>query len=99
MRSGEHEIARAYVLYRERRSQERASKTKQEIAEHSLTMLVDGRSVPLDQAWLEGMIADACLGLDDQVSAQQVLADTLKNIYDGVPIDEIEKSAILRRAL
>ena len=95
MRSGEHEIARAYVLYRERRSQERASKTKQEIAEHSLTMLVDGRSVPLDQAWLEGMIADACLGLDDQVSAQQVLADTLKNIYDGVPIDEIEKSAIL----
>ncbi len=95
MRSGEHEIARAYVLYRERRTQERASKARQDIAEHSLSMLVDGRSVPLDQAWLEGMIADACLGLDDQVSAQQVLADTLKNIYDGVPIDEIEKSAIL----
>jgi ribonucleoside-diphosphate reductase alpha chain len=95
MRSGEHEIARAYVLYRERRSQERASKVKQDTVEHSLSMLVDGRSVPLDQAWLKGLIADACLGLDDQVSAPQVLADTLKNIYDGVPIDEIEKSAIL----
>ena len=95
MRSGEHEIARAYVLYREKRSQERASKVKQDTVEHSLSMLVDGRSVPLDQAWLKGLIADACLGLDDQVSAPQVLADTLKNIYDGVPIDEIEKSAIL----
>ena len=95
MRSGEHEIARAYVLYREKRSQERASKVKQDTVEHSLSMMVDGRSVPLDQAWLKGLIADACLGLDDQVSAPQVLADTLKNIYDGVPIDEIEKSAIL----
>ncbi len=95
MRSGEHEVARAYVLYRERRAQERAAKTKAQVADHQINMLVQGKKVPLDQVWLQSIIADACLGLDGHVSAEQVFNDTVKNIYDGVPIDEVEKSAIL----
>ncbi len=95
MRSGEHEVARAYVLYRERRSQERAAQTQAQIAEHRLNMSVDGRMVPLDESWLREIVASACAGLDQHVRAEEVLADTVKNLYDGVPVEEVEKSAIL----
>jgi len=95
MRSGEHEVARAYVLYRERRSQERAAQTQAQIAEHRLNMSVDGRMVPLDESWLHDIVASACAGLDGHVRAEEVLADTVKNLYDGVPVEEVEKSAIL----
>jgi ribonucleoside-diphosphate reductase alpha chain len=95
MRSSEHEVARAYVLYRERRSQERAAKARVQVAEHQLSMTVAGRTVPLDQLWLKAIIADACQGLEDHASVEQVLNDTVKNVYDGVPVEEVEKSAIL----
>ncbi|MEY4082731.1 MAG: ribonucleoside-diphosphate reductase alpha chain [Pseudomonadota bacterium] len=95
MRSGEHEIARAYVLYRERRSQERAAQTQTQITEHRLNMTVEGRSVPLDEAWLRQIVTSACEGLDAHARADEVLADTVKNLYDGVPVEEVEKSAIL----
>ena len=95
MRSGEHEVARAYVLYRERRAQERAAKTKAQVADHQLSMLVKGQRVPLDQAWLQSIITDACKGLEGHANAEPVLNDTVKNLYDGVPVEEVEKSAIL----
>jgi ribonucleoside-diphosphate reductase alpha chain len=95
MRSGEHEVARAYVLYRERRSQERAAQTRVEVAEHRLAMVVNGQRVPLDEAWLQQIIRAACAGLEDYAHADEVMSDTVKNLYDGVPVEEVEKSAIL----
>ncbi|NCA15547.1 MAG: ribonucleoside-diphosphate reductase subunit alpha [Betaproteobacteria bacterium] len=95
MRSGEHEVARAYVLYRERRAQERSVQTQTQIHEHRLTMLVDGKAVALDEGWLRGIIATACEGLEAFASVEEVLGDTVKNLYDGVPVEEVEKSAIL----
>ena len=41
MRGGHHEIARAYVLYREKRTQERAKKTTQEAPKAPLLHAVD----------------------------------------------------------
>ncbi len=95
MRSGEHEVARAYVLYRERRAQERAATLRTEVAEHRLHMRVDGQLVPLDESWLRDMVMSACAGLEPHVNPDEVLADTVKNLYDGVPVEELEKSAIL----
>src|SRR4051812_11527831 len=50
MRGGHHEVARAYVLYRERRSQERAKQGQvaAKAAEPSLTVTDRGQRVPLD---------------------------------------------------
>ncbi len=101
MRSGEHEVARAYVLYRERRSQERAQERAQkqttapEGSAPTLHMLVDGVAQPLNVAWLRDIVAAACTNLGDAVSVEAVLEDTLKNIYDGVPREEVYKSTIL----
>ncbi len=97
MRSGEHEVARAYVLYREKRSEARAHEAAQKkpAAQPRLHTVEDGVRRPLDLARLEELIASACEGLGEVVVPKLILAETLKNIYDGVPSDEVRKSAVL----
>ncbi|MGE5337193.1 MAG: ribonucleoside-diphosphate reductase subunit alpha [Gemmatimonadota bacterium] len=96
MRAGEHDVARAYVLYRERRAQERAAKAKEQAAvAPPLSMLEDGQRVPLDLPRIRALVESACVGLNEFVSAEAILAETVKNLYDGVPLDEVYKSAIL----
>jgi ribonucleoside-diphosphate reductase alpha chain len=94
MRSGEHEVARAYVLYREKRSQERASQ-KAAAPEAALHVIRNGERVPLDLKALKQLLQASCDGLGDAVDPKLILEATLKNIYDGVPVEELRKSAIL----
>lgn len=96
MRGGHHEVARAYVLYRERRAQERArAGQKAAPAEAALHVTDKGQRVPLDFGKLQALIESACAGLGADVKAEPVLAETRRNLYDGVPIDEVHKAAIL----
>ena len=96
MRSGHHEVARAYVLYRERRSQERARQgTPLPVKAVELHVLENGQRVPLDMDALRGLVESACAGLGSDVAAEPILAETRRNLYDGVPIDEVYKAAIL----
>ncbi len=97
MRFGEHEVARAYVLYRERRSQERAASRAERdaAAQPSLHVVDGGARRPLDLAALRALIDSACVGLGEFVSVDTVLSETVRNLYDGVPLEEVYKSAIL----
>ena len=96
MRGGHHEVARAYVLYRERRAQERAKQVQQAAPrEPALHVTDNGQRVPLDMAALQALVEAACSGLGEDVKAEPILAETRRNLYDGVPIDEVHKAAIL----
>jgi ribonucleoside-diphosphate reductase alpha chain len=96
MRGSHHEVARAYVLYRERRSQERARQVQPEAATEPVLHVIDGgQRVPLDMAALRALFESACAGLGAEVSAEPILAETRRNLYDGVPIDEVHKASIL----
>jgi ribonucleoside-diphosphate reductase alpha chain len=96
MRDGAHDVARAYVLYREKRAQERArQQAEQRPAAPALTMIENGQRVPFDLARVRALIESACEGLAEYVSAEAIIAETVKNLYDGVPLDEVYKSAIL----
>jgi ribonucleoside-diphosphate reductase alpha chain len=96
MRGGHHEVARAYVLYRERRSQERARQAAVAAPQASaLTVIDGGRRVPLDVDRLAAVVGSACADLGAEVSPEPILAETRRNLYDGVPIDEVYKAAIL----
>lgn len=96
MRGGHHEVARAYVLYRERRAQERAKQGEAPAAPTSTLQVTDGgQRVPLDMGRLATLIDSACAGLGAEVQAAPILAETQRNLYDGVPIDEVYKAAIL----
>ncbi|MHB1021860.1 MAG: ribonucleoside-diphosphate reductase subunit alpha [Acidobacteriaceae bacterium] len=91
MRSGEHKVARAYVLYREERAQERRKRDEQQ-TEHSQPLLhvrfKDGRTEPLDEARLQQEIAASCESLDG-VSAEAVMAEVRRNLYDGIQLHEV----------
>ena len=97
MRGGHHEVARAYVLYRERRFQERARQVEQmaPVAAAALTVIDRGQRVPLDLAHLQSLIVSACADLGADVKPEPILAETKRNLYDGVPIDEVYKASIL----
>src|SRR4249920_1621825 len=75
MRGGEHEVARAYVLYREKRSQERAHEKKEKRGKPestTITVVEDGVSKPLDLERLSGLVKESCEGLPD-VEADRIL--------------------------
>ncbi len=96
MRGGHHEIARAYVLYRERRTQERARQSAGEQPQAPVLHVLDaGQRVPLDLEHLKGLIVSACQNLGADVKPEPVLAETMRNLYDGVPMDEVYKASIL----
>ncbi len=96
MRGSHHEVARAYVLYRERRTQERSRQGQVEQAvQHSFMVTEGGQQRPLDLNHLRGLIESACANLGTDVKPEPILMETQRNLYDGVPIDEVHKAAIL----
>ncbi|ELX10801.1 ribonucleoside-diphosphate reductase subunit alpha [Janthinobacterium sp. HH01] len=100
MRSGEHDVARAYVLYRakhmeERRLAKEAQGATAAIEAPQIHVLENGERKPLEMNRVTGLINAACIGLEKHVDADAILAETLKNLYDGVPVEELHKSAIL----
>ena len=96
MRGGHHEVARAYVLYREHRNQERARMASSAHPDTPrLYINQDGQRVALDVAHLLARIEAACSGMSADVQAQAILQQTLPNLYDGVSIDDVYKATIL----
>ena len=94
MREGHHKVARDYVLYRERRAQERASKnadsTNESIKEVSGLQVtgLDGARKTLDSARMQSVVSDACSNLN-AVDATPIITETLRNLYEGVPEVEV----------
>src|SRR6266540_2528861 len=80
MRGGEHEVARAYVLYREKRAQERAHEkqkgAKGDAATTAINVVEQGVSRPLDLARLKELVQSSCAGLAE-VEPERILKATL----------------------
>jgi ribonucleoside-diphosphate reductase alpha chain len=96
MRGGHHEIARAYVLYREKRSQERARQPQAQTPAATLIHVMDGgKKIALDIRNLQTLIEACCANLGADIKAGPIVAETMRNLYDGVPIDEVYKASIL----
>ncbi|HEU4804746.1 MAG TPA: ATP cone domain-containing protein, partial [Nitrobacter sp.] len=102
MRSEHHKVARAYVLYREERARQRAkaqeSKTKKGSPAEAAPVLrmkaADGSMTPLDTRRLAAVVEEACAGLED-VSAETILSEAHRNLYDGISADELALAPIL----
>src|SRR4051812_34334861 len=94
MRSGEHDVARAYVLYREERAKARAAERAAKKTETGIHVTENGERKPLDRKRLERLVESACEGLAD-ARPDQILEATLRDLYDGVPMAEVRKSSVL----
>ena len=90
MRSGEHKVARAYVLYRAERAEQR--RLRSEVVLQSVpaitVRLSNGDAAPLDEARLVREVEIACKGLDG-VSADAVMSEIRRNLYDGILEKEV----------
>jgi ribonucleoside-diphosphate reductase alpha chain len=100
MRGGEHHVARAYVLYREERTKERARQREAQqaeaaIASPAINVTENGVARPLDVARLSALVTSACEGLGREVNARAVMEGMQRDLYDGVPMEEVRKSLIL----
>ena len=96
MRGGHHEIARAYVLYREKHNQQRASQLQAQTPATPLLHVTEGgKRVALDMGNLQALIEASCANLGSAIKPGPITAETMRNLYDGVPIEEVYKAAIL----
>lgn len=96
MRGGHHEVARAYVLYREKHAQERAQQVTQSAPKAAQLHAIDnGQRIVLDLDRLRGLIESACAGLGADVKPDPIMTETMRNLYDGVPMDEVYKASVL----
>ena len=101
MRNGDQKIARAYVLYREQRANARAQELSEspeiQDADEIIDLRVklkDGSKIALDTSRLKTIITDACTGLAS-TDADRVYADTMKNLFDGVPAKDVSPTVVM----
>lgn len=98
MRNGNHDVARAYVLYREKRNAERAAEKASHASaesQHALNVNINGTLTPLNIKELNAMVSEACLNLGEEVSASLVVEQAVRDLYDGIPFTEVYKALIL----
>ena len=98
MRGGEHKVARDYVIYRDKRSQERAREAAAKPAPTSTTVLKvkldDGNVVPLNELRMRRVAAESCTELTG-VDAGEVVSAALRDLYDGIPEGEVSHALTL----
>lgn len=98
MRMGEHKVARSYVLYREEHRKAREAKLaalKEISGDKIINVTLDnGTQAPLDVHKIEAIVQESCSGLTN-VAAAPIVADTLKNLFDGVHITDARKALIM----
>ncbi|MCO8168363.1 ribonucleoside-diphosphate reductase subunit alpha [Pseudomonas sp. 21LCFQ02] len=98
MRAGEQKVARDYVIYRDSRAKERAGRAAADTAvkPHPSIRITraDGSLEPLDMARLHTIVSEACEGLAE-VDANLIQNDTLKNLYDGVAIKDVNTALVM----
>ena len=96
MRTGEHKIARSYVIYRADHARIREEKQEtQKLNQPEITVTFEnGHQGPLDTVRLQTIIDEACEGLSD-VSAEAIYKETLKNLYPGVKIEDVRTSLVM----
>ena len=97
MRSGEHKVARTYVLSREERARARKSEVVDSASDQSVTINVvrrDGDRAALDMERIRTLVTEACEGLED-VDAQRILTESLSNMYDGISEVDVATSLLI----
>ena len=97
MRAGEQKIARAYVLYREQRSQERQAENDLKVPPQAAAINVvyaDGSRHPLDIARIQTIVNEACENLSD-VNPQRIIDDAMANMYDGISVTDVATSILI----
>lgn len=95
MRSGDHKIARSYVLYREERARIRQAHSKRVSPAQQFDMILkDGTRAPIPYDRIHQLIEAACENLAE-VSAEHIFKQAVNNLFDGVHENDVSTSLII----
>lgn len=99
VKKGLYEIAKAYILYREKRQKAREERKKEDIEKAMLGKLTvkkrNGKTVLFSIEKLKESIERKAEGFEKEISVDHIAAETIKNIYDGIKTEDIDKALIL----
>lgn len=99
--------AKDFIIYRNERAKFRVTQTEeQELVKEKAPVVVDtgktftaieldGSSVRISESEIRRRIEFACEGLGEVVSAEDVFADSVRNFYEGIKVEEIDQSNIM----
>jgi len=94
-----YELAKEYILYRAKRSEERKKQEEITFEKARLGRLRvkkrDGRTLLFDLSKVNQIIKHASKGFENEISPEEISSEVVRNIYDGVTVGEIEKALIL----
>jgi ribonucleoside-diphosphate reductase alpha chain len=95
MRNGFHKIARSYVLYREEHRKLREQKLNNTANKQSIiNITINNKQSTLELNKLYEIVNEACVNLE-QTKSELIINDTLKNLFDGVELQEVYKTLIM----
>ena len=102
MRREFYEAAKCYILYRAERQKSRDEEQQKTIEKTLLGKLKvkkdDGRIILLDSNKLKKTINRIIDGYEKEVSADLIMKETLKNLFDGMSTKDIDNTLILASA-
>ncbi len=99
MEANFHDIARRYIHYREERRHARVHQKSEHsslVSDKTFTLLhPDGTLERMDVEKLKFLILEACHGLEEDVSWQAILKETLLNCTEKMAVEKIFEAMIL----
>lgn len=93
MRSGDHQLARAYVLYREARARDREISKATSHSANTLRIRDSNGEMLSPEEWLKDILTKACIDLKVDVGA--IYEATVRDMYDGISKDDAIKTLIM----
>lgn len=96
MRNSQYKVARGYVLYREEHRKARIAKSPEQVSDNKTLLITmpNGDLKPLDKKRIETIVAEACRNLE-QVHAEPVIKDALRNLYNHAKLEDVHKALIM----
>ena len=99
VKKGLYEISKEYILYRAKRQKEREEQRKKNIEKAQLGKLRvkkrDGRIVLFDISKVRESLKRISKEFKDDVSVDLLTQEVVKNVYDGISTEEIERALVL----
>jgi ribonucleoside-diphosphate reductase alpha chain len=110
MAEGYYQVAKDFIIYRAQRAAQRVveaehpAATPVETSEPAAVVApgqvfkataANGKAVSVNEGDLRARIQHACRGLENLVSSEEILQESLKNFYEGIKLEEIDQANIM----
>lgn len=98
MARGHYRVARRYIVYRAEHAKIRAIRGEvpvEDVDSRIFVTLDDGTRVPFDEGRVRNQLAEASRGLGDAINLDELVADVMQSVFNGISIDEVRRTQIL----